>query len=976
MGSIQEMPSTGMVLESRVVEKREGRVGPPLNATESRSKAEQTNGISDQKSHHVSNGHLTPDSKRGDGASTSPEREQRGDQPLPSVEKDEDCSPSTAPAEHEREKTLDGERRAAVYSSQAQTRHQNSSSVPVSFQTPADSIKLEKEIARLNQVLAETSARAAQKVLHDKWRFFLFDQYDESHISFILRAGFKNANPTVTEKVLQDKSFFKERVLDIASRKPAVIEKVVTNVTAAQLLHDCPQRVLDEALAERLKTVSAKQLISWLARADRLGYKMDDIIDEDDESVIPRAESDAEMAEVFEVEPAPRFVSSYRDPLLTEQEKNLEAQHIEKLKADAARQLHEQQQHQRLPPQPSNKLSCPDCGVVFPTTSGYTYHTTKKPCKRIPPVLSSKWWCDNCIQGFTTKQGMDYHKLKGVCIAEDIAPATSPSNQLRREAASHAQHRPSPAQLPSQSQVQSHIPPIPRPSFPNQPPQSESTPATSYGPSPHQEPSQSQEQSRTQVMIQRPPLHTPAPASTHSVSTPGPRKQAPPSDVRQSPSELSAERLAALNRELQEADDRYQQQIDEIPLTYTEQERTARLVSLKNGNASRKSQIRKAHGVSLRLREKDKLARMAGGVSQAAKAASEHRPMTSITSQATPTSTPPVSSFSPINTPPRTEPNSSNYGRPSNPLHPSHASRYNGPHSGDPPHPSQASRYNTPPVSSNAELTSRPSYSAATNAAQLSSASSPSSSYRPPPLNASVRVQSPYMAHDPNTLSHALDPPGPKPSGFGVLRVQDLASNPAPPANNPNKRRRSPEDEGRPVSRRTSAGPSASSNYVAPNLFDQKQLARQGQVQPQVVIGGHAADSTLKVQASEPTAKRDTPMTDATPPKTTYTQATAIEILSSESESEDLVTASRSNSLHRDARQSVQPGSHIRQSKEPEENKEVGDDDKDMENEKRGEVTESEPSDHESESAKKHKHTRSTSGTGRKGFMAKRGGKH
>jgi hypothetical protein len=563
-------------------------------------------------------------------------------------------------------------------------------------------------------------------------------------------------------------------------------------------------------------------------------------------------------------------------------------------------------------------------------------------------VLSSKWWCENCIQGFTTKQGMDYHKLKGVCTAEDIAPATSPSNQLLQEAASQAQRppppapAPAPAPTPSQSRPQVHVPSISRPPFTSHPPPSQSVP--------------SQQKSSPQVTIQRPPLRTPS-APTPPVSTPGPRKQAPASDVRQSPSELSAERLAALNWELQDADDRYQQQVNEIPATYTEAERTARLVSLKNGNASRKSQIRKAHGVSLRLREKDKLARKAAGVTPPGKAASEH------TSQATPTSTPPISSFAPINAP-RIGISPSSDGRP-----------------GNPPYPFKASRYNPSPVPSNIQPP-RPSYSAAASAAHIAA----SSSYRPPPSNASVRVQNPYMAHNPNTLSHALERPTSKPSGFGVLRIQDLASNPAPPTHNSHKRRRSPEDEGRPVPPRTSAGPPASS-YFAPNLFDQSQPARQHQGEVQVVIGGRAENAIRNSQQNQNQAsssnggERETAMTDAPaqPTKTTNTHATAIEILSSSESGSDSPAPgakSTSNSSHPAPRQSTQPISPTPNTQNPKEteseNEKNGEAEKEKENV--GDPTESESSGHES--AKKHQHTRSISGSGRKGFMAKRGGKH
>lgn len=959
MGSIEEMPSTEMTSVSPDIEMRDFEGEGQSDATEAVSKVKQANGISDDamQPHHVPDRHLAPNK----GETTS---ENRVDQPLPSVENDDDESSSSVAAEQN--KTPESERREAIHhSSPAQApRHQNTASVPA--QTAAESIRLEKEIARLNDILAETSAQAAQKVLKDKWRFFLFDTYDEAHISFILRAGFKNATASVTEKVLQDKSLFRELLLDVASRKSTLIEKVINNTTAAQLLRLAPERVLDEAVAERLKTVSAKQLIGWLARADRLGYQMDDIIDEDDESVVPRAGSlEADMAEVFEVGPTPgpvpvpapasapgpvpapvpvptpvptpQLALPAHDPLLREQERNLAAQRL----ADAARLLKQKQPHQQprrnsqSRPPPGPRLRCPLCYTTLSTLSGYNYHITKKPCQKNPPVVNAKWWCENCMQTFTGKQGMDYHILKGVCSGEDIARATSPSNQLRQEAASVAQYHPPP--VPSQPQAA--VPSIPRPAFnPTQP-----TPTTSY--TTHASSAMPSQKSlpRPEVIIQRPPLHTPTstpvskPSPPVSTSTPGPRKQAPSSDVRQSPSEISAERLAALNRELQDADDRYQQQIREIPADATQEQRTARLVSLKNANASRKSQIRKAHGVSLRLREKDKQARKAAETTPSGKATPEQR--MSMTS--TPPVTAPSSSFSPINTPPPTAPTPGD-SRNGNPPHPSEASRYHGP-SQNPPHPSQASRYKGPsqgppqrshvspyihPPTIPTNAPSRSAYSAAANAAHIAA----NSSYRPPPHNAVERVQSRYMAHDPNTLSHALERP--RPSGFGLLRVQDLKSN---TTSTSNKRRRSPDDEGRPVPPRPSA---VSTPNIDRILAKHHEAFKRLETQP--TTAGRAEDATKRAQtASSATAERDTPMTDVPlDPKSKNTLATAIMISSSSSSDSDIP---------------AEPNSKTQPTPTPEKAK-------------KNEST-AEPSS-EAEEPK-----RSSAGP-RRGFMAKRGGKH
>ena len=127
MGSIQEMLSTEMTSESRDVEMRDIEGEGKSNATEAVSKVKHANGISDDatQTHHVSIGHMTPNN--GEAGASTPEN--RVDQPLPSVENDDDESPSTAAAEQN--KTPERERLETIYhSSPAQpTRHQNSASV-------------------------------------------------------------------------------------------------------------------------------------------------------------------------------------------------------------------------------------------------------------------------------------------------------------------------------------------------------------------------------------------------------------------------------------------------------------------------------------------------------------------------------------------------------------------------------------------------------------------------------------------------------------------------------------------------------------------------------------------------------------------------------------------------------------------------------------------------------------------------------
>lgn len=56
--------------------------------------------------------------------------------------------------------------------------------------------------------------------------------------------------------------------------------------TATQILDRCSDKFLDNALERRLKTISARELINALAKAERLGYEHGDILDENLERII------------------------------------------------------------------------------------------------------------------------------------------------------------------------------------------------------------------------------------------------------------------------------------------------------------------------------------------------------------------------------------------------------------------------------------------------------------------------------------------------------------------------------------------------------------------------------------------------------------------------------------------------------------------------------------------------------------------
>jgi hypothetical protein len=830
----------------------------------------QPNGLSEKLHHVTSNGHVT------NGASShSP----NGTAPLPSIEKDAESSssPQTANGQVNSPKA---EVRVKIASSPIGSRRDGHHSKHTSQQPPApvpsQSIKLDKEVARLKELLTETSSEAAQKVLKDKWRVFLFDGYDEDHISFILRAGLKNSNLPILERVLKDDSAFKEPFAVMASKKPNVIAKVLKSATHTQLSSNVPGATLDRVIVEHLKHVPARTLIRWMAEADRLGYKIDDILDEQDESVIPNVPSrpqSRDSSEVFEVvgpQPHLDLAQPFRDPLLVEQEKNAAAaQHLAMLKAAKNNEVIAQARTVAR----SGPFICPRCKANIPTFSGYNYHTTKKVCTKDEPPEGWKWKCPNCVQGFTQKGGLDYHSANNVCRNDNVVPATSPSAaQLQHEArAAYPQQpqqppppilppqrppfTPRPVQQPGPPSHPAQVPPgaaSHASQYPIQgPPQSSQRPFSQPPPNPQyqRQPNPSSQIPPSQQGAAQPPASVPRPPFIPPASTPrGPAKL--PDDVRQSPSELPLEKRAAMDKEIQDADDKYEQQIAAIPKDYTEEQRQARMISLKNGVASKKSQIRKSYGVTLRMRERDKQARKSAGMStppanprlEEYRSRPLPRPNSGGPVSGTPKSTPPVSGFSPINgnknnaPAPPTAPN--NYGSGS-------------------PNP-QA------PWGSDISLGQY------------------KSQYRPPPINAAQRVQNSFTIPHPNTLTHALESqPAP---GYGVLRPnhppqQLTPSNYQQVASN--KRRRTSEDVGGEREEKEQGGlailpvrvEDAASKFPAKNPLPQGQKREDGQG-----VGGDVPMTEAGSSAAVPAP--------APAPVRSGSKEAAITISSSSSESE------------------------------------------------------------------------------------------
>ncbi|KAM0318063.1 hypothetical protein ACHAO8_002040 [Botrytis cinerea] len=416
--------------------------------------------------------------------------------------------------------------------------------------------KIQEETAHLREVLLHVSTEATQEILKEQWRNFLFTNAKESHITFILRAGLKNATPNVLGRIYNDSGVMKDAFLETITSKQPVVARVLKSASANQLADLVPSKVLDQALSERLKSVPAKTLIRWLAEADRLGYSLDDILDESDETVVPNIPSRAQSHDADDGD-------DNDTEMIDDGQKKLEAPSLDPLVAEQERISALQKSQNDAQANPPRELRCPTCTYKFDTVRGHNFHRQKNICTRTqPPGL--KFYCGNCAQGFTTKQGMLYHEKKRVCLGEEGSADDETIYQDYRDVVSNSPN----------AQYGQH------PDHPQ---------TTSFG------------------NIPRPPLHTPASRSKHieAIIASSPWD----GEARHSPSELPPEKRAALEDALQKIEEKYLEDQSKIPEDWTPERREARLISLKNGNASRKSQIRKQFGVTLRMRDRDKEAK-------------------------------------------------------------------------------------------------------------------------------------------------------------------------------------------------------------------------------------------------------------------------------------------------------------------------------------------------------------------------------
>ena len=111
-------------------------------------------------------------------------------------------------------------------------------------------LKIEKEVAKLKEIIEDASPEAIHKLLRDDWRAFLYTPLDEEHLTYIVRACIKNSTPNVIERAIRE-------LLLRTEFRPLVFKSALKYVTTEQLFNQLPSPILHETVDKALLFATA-----------------------------------------------------------------------------------------------------------------------------------------------------------------------------------------------------------------------------------------------------------------------------------------------------------------------------------------------------------------------------------------------------------------------------------------------------------------------------------------------------------------------------------------------------------------------------------------------------------------------------------------------------------------------------------------------------------------------------------------------
>ncbi|KAM0336071.1 hypothetical protein ACHAPQ_004487 [Fusarium lateritium] len=284
-----------------------------------------------------------------------------------------------------------------------QTQAQGLMSPPTNQQpSNVESLDFYQELVSL---IEKAPASAVRQVVRDKWEKSLAgSQY---HIAFLLNATMHQASP---ETVAKDVKEFGAGLVQKSKRElvghlsTSDLDELVDSI----LPRASPQ-FLDRALARRLETIPARQLVNALARAERLGYDVHDIVQEHNEHVIPSLQSMPTQSTPLPPANQALRVQHYQPrPVPTQHASPTVPNQGALASTSYAPQM-------ALPPGPPGLVWC-RCGWPCSSKESLEYHLKKNACHKIQEIdIAGRDICLYCGCRFGSGGGLLYHEKSHVC---------------------------------------------------------------------------------------------------------------------------------------------------------------------------------------------------------------------------------------------------------------------------------------------------------------------------------------------------------------------------------------------------------------------------------------------------------------------------------------------------------------------------------------------------------------------------------
>ncbi|KAH7274239.1 hypothetical protein B0J15DRAFT_589461 [Fusarium solani] len=403
------------------------------------------------------------------------------------------------------------------------------------------------EYQQLLQLINNSPATAVRQAIRDKWdKALLGSQY---HIAFLLNATMHQASPETLSRAVRG---FGQNLVQTSKREimehlsPDDFDELVDLI-----LPRVSNQFLDKALARRLETIPARHLVNALARAERLGYDVQDIVQEQNgEHVIPSLRS---ISLPPGSQPVPTMVVRQHQPTppLPQQPPQVMQQTQAMVPMTVPQAI----------PHPPGVVYC-QCGWPCTSKEALDYHLKKRACDKVRPEdQAGRDICLHCGCRFGSGGGLLYHEKSNVCGTYN----SETGEQMRNLIAAFRQ----------QSGSGQHTPAAPTP-----PPRV-----------------------RNVVMSQPPSQSTPNVASRSNwTASPQPSQQPPSGTPGRDPyAHLTEQKRIEFETKMREAEERYGKMMRDA-MELPEAERGIRLASLKNSYNTKMSTTRKKYGIRLRER--------------------------------------------------------------------------------------------------------------------------------------------------------------------------------------------------------------------------------------------------------------------------------------------------------------------------------------------------------------------------------------